>query len=174
MSTQSADHDNAADEDVLAGDANALADDPIAQLQGELEQLRAQSLVERADLENQRKRMERDVRNACRFANKQLLGELLPVFDSLEAALGSAEDADPMRDGVVLILRELSRVAGNNGLTEVAPKAGDAFDPAQHQAMSMIDVPGVAPGAVAQLFQKGYALNEQLLRPALVTVARRD
>src|SRR3546814_9424837 len=75
----------------------------------------------RSDLENQRKRLERDVRNACRFANKQLLGDLLPVFDSLEAALANAPDADPMRDGVVLILRELGRVAENNGLVEIAP-----------------------------------------------------
>ncbi len=155
-------------------DAASDRDDATAALQGELEQLRAQSLIERAELENQRKRLERDVRNACRFANKQLLGDLLPVFDSLEAALGGAADVDPMRDGVVLILRELTRVAGNNGLTEVAPKAGDAFDPAHHQAMSMIEAPGIAPGAVAQLFQKGYLLNDQLLRPALVTVARHD
>src|SRR5690606_3131781 len=100
-------------------------DQLVEQLRGELEQLRAQALVERADLENQRKRMERDARNACRFANKQLLGDLLPVFDSLEAALANAPDADPLRDGVVLILRELSRVAGNNGLVEIAPEPGD-------------------------------------------------
>src|SRR5690606_28519720 len=89
---------------------DAAQADTIETLKAELEQLRAQSLVERADLENQRKRLERDVRNACRFANKQLLGELLPVFDSLEAALNTAPADDPLRDGVVLTLRELSRV----------------------------------------------------------------
>src|SRR3546814_6424226 len=91
-------------------------------------QLRARSLIEQADLENQRKRLERDVRNACRFANKQLLGDLLPVFDSLEAAPASAPDADPLRDGVVLILRELGRAAGNNGLVEIAPGPGLALN----------------------------------------------
>src|SRR3546814_5722510 len=104
-----------------------------------------------ADLENQRKRLERDVRNACRFANKQLLGDLLPVFDSLEAALANAPDADPMRDGVVLILRELGRVAENNGLVEIAPGPGDAFNPDHHQAMSVIEADGIAPHAVAQV-----------------------
>jgi len=159
-------------------DAAAAAEqgyDPrVEQLQGELEQLRAQSLVERADLENQRKRLERDVRNACRFANKQLLSDLIPVFDSLEAALANAAEADPLRDGVVLILRELSRVAENNDLVEVSPMAGDAFDPAHHQAMSVVEAHGIAPHAVAQVFQKGYLLHEQLLRPALVAVAKGD
>ncbi len=149
-------------------------EDRIERLTAELEQLRAQSLVERAELENQRKRLERDVRNACRFANKQLLGDLLPVFDSLEAALANAPDADPLRDGVVLILRELGRVAENNGLVEVAPAPGDAFDPAHHQAMSVVEAPGIAPHAVAQLFQKGFMLHDQLLRPALVAVAKGD
>jgi len=153
-------------------DATLEPDQQVEQLKAELEQLRAQSLVERADIENQRKRMERDVRNACRFANKQLLGDLLPVFDSLEAALANAPDADPLRDGVVLILRELSRVAENNGLVEIAPMAGDAFDPAHHQAMSVVEAHGIEPHAVAQVFQKGFMLHEQLLRPALVAVAK--
>lgn len=152
-------------------DDNTLLDQ-VEALKGELEQLRAQSLLERADLENQRRRLERDVRNACRFANKQLLSELLPVFDSIEAGLANAEEADPLRDGVVLTLRELHRIAEANGLVEVAPAPGDVFDPERHQAMSMVEGTGVAPGAVAQTFQKGYLLNDQLLRPALVTVAQ--
>lgn len=146
----------------------------IETLKAELEQLRAETIRTHADLDNQRKRLERDVRNACRFANKQLLGDLLPVFDSLEAALANAESDDPMRDGVVLILRELSRVSENNGLVEVSPMAGDGFDPERHQAMSVIEAHGVAPGAVAQVFQKGFMLHEQLLRPALVAVTPHD
>src|SRR5690606_38275019 len=82
-------------------------DEVIESLRAELEQVRAQSLLDRADLENQRRPMERDVQNACRFANKQLLGDLLPVFDSLDAALVAAGDSGPMREGVELTLREL-------------------------------------------------------------------
>ncbi len=149
-------------------------EDVIQTLRAELEQVRAQSLMDRADLENQRRRLERDVQNACRFANKQLLGDLLPVFDSLDAALVAAGDSGPLREGVELTLRELRRVTGNQGLLEVAPSAGDAFDPDLHQAMSVVEADGVDAGAVAQLFQKGYRLNEQLLRPALVAVARAD
>jgi molecular chaperone GrpE len=159
-------------------DAAAEGENPLASeleaLRAEVEQLRAQSLVERADLENQRRRLERDVRNACRFANKQLLGELLPVMDSMEAALATADAADPLRDGVVLTLRELNRIAENNGLVEIAPEPGDSFDPERHQAMSVIEAEGVPPGAVARTFQKGYLLNDQLLRPAMVAVAKHE
>ena len=143
-------------------------------LRAELEQVRAQSLVDRADLENQRRRMERDVQNACRFANKQILGDLLPVFDSLDAALLAAPEPGPLRDGIELTLRELRRVAGNHGLFEIAPVADDAFNPDLHQAMSVVEAPGVEGGAVAQLFQKGYQLHGHLLRPALVAVAQAD
>jgi len=149
-------------------------EDVIESLRGELEQVRAQSLVDRADLENQRRRLERDVQNACRFANKQILGDLLPVFDSMDAALAAAGAAGPLRDGVELTLRELRRVTGNQGLFEIAPAAGDAFNPELHQAMSVVEAPDVEPGAVARLFQKGYRLNEHLLRPAMVAVAKSD
>ena len=160
-------------------DANQTADDadtldPLEALSAEVEQLKAQSLIERADLENQRKRMARDLDNARKFANERLLGDLLPVLDSLEAGLANAGADDPLRAGLELTQRQLLRVAEINGLVTVAPAAGDAFDPEQHQAMSIIDAEGVAPGAVAQTFQKGYVLNQRLLRPAMVVVARHD
>lgn len=145
--------------------------DQIQALQGELEQVRAQTLLDRADLENQRKRLIRDVEHARRFANERLLSDLLPVFDSLEAGLANAAEGDPLRAGVELTLRQLHKVAQSNGLVEVAPSAGDGFDPEQHQAMSVAPAEGIAPGAVVQVFQKGYVLNERLLRPALVVVA---
>jgi len=148
--------------------------DQIEALKGELEQLRAQSLREQADMDNQRKRLARDIEMARKFANERLLTELLPLFDSLEAGLLVAPQADPLREGMELTLRQLHRIAENNGLSEVAPAPGDAFDPERQQAMSMVDAEGVAPGAVAQLFQKGYVLNDRLLRPALVVVARHD
>jgi molecular chaperone GrpE len=143
-------------------------------LKGELEQLRADSLRERADLDNQRKRLAREIDIARKFANERLLSELLPLFDSMEAGLAAAAQADPLREGLELTLRQLHRIAESNGLVEVAPAAGDSFDPERHQAMSMVEVEGLPPGAVAQVFQKGYVLNERLLRPALVVVAKHD
>ena len=155
-----------------ADDAPQLDETEV--LHAELEQLKAQSLLERADLDNQRKRMARELDNARKFANERLLGDLLPVLDSLEAGLANAPANDPLRAGLELTQRQLIRVAEINGLVTVAPAAGDAFDPDRHQAMSMIDAEGIAPGAVAQTFQKGYVLNERLLRPALVVVAKHD
>ena len=148
--------------------------DELEALRAEIEQLKAQSLIERADLENQRKRLAREIEQARKFANERLLGDLLPLFDAIEAGLANASAEDPLRAGLELTLRQLQIVAGKNGLTELAPAAGDAFDPDKHQAMSVTDAAGIAPGAIAQTFQKGYVLNERLLRPALVVVAKSD
>ncbi len=164
------DQPSAADESVVEQTPQAV----IEHLKGELEQLRADALRERADLDNQRKRLAREVEMARKFANERLLGDLLPLFDSMEAGLTAAAEGDPLRAGMELTLRQLHRIAEANGLSEVSPAAGETFDPERHQAMSMIDAPGVAPGAVAQTFQKGYLLNERLLRPALVVVAKQD
>ncbi len=155
-------------------EAEAGPEATIEALKAEMEQLRAESLRERADLDNQRKRLAREVEMARKFANERLLGDLLPLFVSMEAGLTAAAEGDPLRAGMELTLRQLHRIAEVNGLLEVAPAAGDAFDPERHQAMSMIDAPGVAPGAIVQTFQKGYLLNERLLRPALVVVAKQD
>lgn len=148
--------------------------DEIEALRGEIEQLRADSLRERADLENQRKRVARDVEQARRFANERLLGELLPVFDSLDAGLAAAGDqTGPLKDGMDLTYRQLLKVAADNGLAVVDP-AGQPFNPEHHQAISQADAGDAAPGSVLQVFQKGYVLNDRLLRPALVVVARHD
>jgi molecular chaperone GrpE len=146
-------------------------DDELEALRGELEQLKAQSLLERADLDNQRKRIAREIDNARRFANERLLGDLLPVFDSLDAGLVAAgADASPLRDGLELTYKQLLKVAGENGLSVLDP-AGEPFNPEHHQAISQVQAPGVAADSVAQVFQKGYLLNGRLLRPALVVVA---
>jgi molecular chaperone GrpE len=155
-------------------DAEQALRDQVEALQGELEQAKAQLLLDRADLDNQRKRLARDVEQARRFANEKLLGELLPLFDSMEAGLAAATVDDPLRAGLELTLKQLHSIAEKNGLAEVAPAAGDAFDPERHQAMSMAPAGEVPPGSVVRTFQKGYLLNDRLLRPALVVVAQHE
>jgi molecular chaperone GrpE len=145
----------------------------VAELEQQLGAVRDEQLRERAELDNQRKRLIREVESARKFANERLLGDLLPVFDSLEAGLQAAGDNAQMREGLELTLRQLQRVAEANGLVVVDP-AGQAFDPASQQAISMVEAPGSAPGTVVQVCQKGYLLNERLLRPALVVVAKTD
>lgn len=129
-------------------------------------------LRERAEIENQRKRLARDVEQARKFANERLLSDLLPVCDNLERGLAAdTADAGALREGMDLTLKALLKVAGANGLKAVEP-LGQPFDPALHQAMSMVDAPGAAPNTVVSVLQKGYVLNDRLLRPALVAIAK--
>ena len=93
------------------------------------------------------------------------------MFDALEAGLASAKADDPLRAGLELTLKQLTDIAGKNGFAEVAAAAGDAFNPEQHNAVSQMAAEGIANGAIVQVFQKGYVLNERLLRPAMVVVA---
>jgi molecular chaperone GrpE len=163
-----------------AGDWAGEPVNEIEALLGEVDQLRAtvvglkdEALRERAELDNQRKRLARDVDLARKFANERLLAELLPVLDSLDAGLNAAPagDSDALRAGLELTRQQLLKVAADNGLTVVDPQ-GEAFDPDRHQAISQADAADAAPGTVLQVFQKGYLLNGRLLRPALVVVAR--
>ena len=141
-----------------------------AELRMALAELREQTLRERAELENQRRRMAREVESARKFANERLLGELLPVFDSLHAGLKAAgADAHPLKEGLELTLRQLLKTAKDNGLTELDPK-GEVFNPEFHQAVTQLPSADAAPGTVLDVFQKGYVLNDRLLRPALVVV----
>ncbi|MFC4727600.1 nucleotide exchange factor GrpE [Coralloluteibacterium thermophilus] len=161
------DQENAAEQAGLAEDAAA----GLAAAREEIARLREDGLRERAELENQRRRMSRDLEQARRFANERLLAELLPVFDSLEAGLAAVPEAGPVRDGLELTLRQLQKVTGEHGLSVVDP-AGQPFDPEHHQAIGVVDPAGHAPNTVVQVAQKGYVLNTRLLRPALVLVAR--
>ena len=157
-----------------APETQDAAGSELETLRAETARLREESLRERADLENQRRRLQRDVETARKFANERLLGDLLPVIDSLEAGLNIASaEAGALREGMELTLRQLLKVASDNGLKPVDP-AGQAFNPEHHQAMSMVDSPEHAPGQVVQVYQKGWLLNERLLRPALVVVSRQD
>ena len=150
---------------------DATRETDVQRLADELARVREDALRERAELDNQRKRLVRDIDTARKFANERLLGELLPVIDSLEAGLAAAgAETGVLREGMELTLRQLLKVAGDNGLVAVDP-VGQPFNPDHHQAMSMVDSTEHAPNHVVQVYQKGWLLNDRLLRPALVVVA---
>ena len=157
------------------GDANAGPDaehNRLAELEAELVEARAEQLRLLAEMDNQRKRLARDAESARKYATDRLLADLIPVADSLEAGLGvQAADATKLREGMQLTLRLLDKALAGNGVSTVDP-LGAAFDPGAHQAMSRVEVPGQAAGTVVTVFQKGYRLNDRLLRPAMVAVAR--
>jgi len=97
---------------------------------------------------------------------------LLPVYDGLESGLAAeGGDVASIREGLGLTLKALLKVAGNHGMAQVDP-IGQPLDPERHHAVSMVAAPGQAPGTVVSVLQKGYVLNDRLLRPALVAVAK--
>ncbi|MCP5307361.1 MAG: nucleotide exchange factor GrpE [Chromatiaceae bacterium] len=150
-------------------------------LQRELDQALAKAdehwklyLGAHAEMENLRKRAEREVQNAHKFALERFFGELLPVRDSLELGLAAASDAvdiAKLREGVELTLRQLTTAMEKFGAREVNP-LGAKFDPGQQEAMAMLPTDQAEPNTVVQVVQKGYLLNERLIRPAKVIVAQ--
>jgi len=163
-------------QDAASVDAAQPEGDELGKIVNEYEtklgEMRDLLLRERAEIENQRKRLARDVEQARKFANERLLGELLPVCDSLERGLiADTADAKALREGMDLTLKALLKVAEANGLKAIDP-VGQPFDPERHQAMSLVDAGGKAPNTVVAVMQKGYVLNDRLLRPALVAIAK--
>lgn len=132
-------------------------------------------LRERADLENARKRHQRDREEAIRFANDRLLREMIPVLDNLERAVGHAEQGDDdsqgLLEGVNMTINQFRKVLEDFGVKPINA-LGEDFDPNLHQAMGHVETTDQAPNTVTSEFQKGYLLNDRLLRPSLVMVAR--
>ena len=125
----------------------------------------------KAEADNIRKRAQADIANAHKYALESFAEELLPVRDSLQAAL-TADNAtlDALRQGVELTLRQLASAFDKFAIKEVDP-VGEKFDPHKHQAMTTVES-DKAPNTVVHVLQKGYQLHDRVLRPALVTVAK--
>ena len=132
-------------------------------------------LLMQADMENQRKRAQKEVSNAKKFALESVVNELLPVRDSLEMGIMAAQQDDAgvekILEGSELTLKMLSQAFEKYNIVEINP-VGEKFDPEFHQAMSMQEIEGMDPNTVASVLQKGYTLNDRLIRPALVMVAK--
>jgi molecular chaperone GrpE len=125
----------------------------------------------KAEAENIRRRAEEEVSKARKFAVENFADSLLPVKDSLEAAIAiQAATPEQLLEGVHATLRQLSQALERNKVIEISPSAGTKFDPHQHQAISVVPAEQEANSVVAVL-QKGYLISDRVLRPALVTVA---
>ena len=125
----------------------------------------------KAETENLRKRAQADIASAHKYAVDNLAEALLPVKDSLEAALAIENiTLDSLKSGVELTLKQLNAVFDKANLSEINP-VNEKFDPHRHQAMTMVEAPG-EPNQVVSVMQKGYLLHDRVLRPALVTVSK--
>lgn len=155
--------------------AAASPEQRLAELEAKHAEMADAYLRAKAEAENIRRRAEEEMSKARKFAVESFAESLLPIKDSLEAAL-AVENAtnEQLREGTHATLRQLAAALERNKVVELAPPAGTKFDPHQHQAITMVPLPEGSdqePGTVVAVLQKGYLIAERVLRPALVTVA---
>ena len=150
--------------------ANA-AESALTETRAKLAELEESFLRAKAETENVRRRAAEDISKARKFAIEAFAEHLLPVVDSLEAALSdSSGDIAKLREGVELTLRQLTAAMEKGRVVALNP-IGEKFDPHQHQAISMVPAEQ-EPNTVVSVLQKGYVIADRVLRPALVTVAQ--
>ena len=145
----------------------------IAALEDRNKELEDALLRAKAELDNVRKRAAKDVQSAHKFGTEKFVKEILPLKDSLELGVASAEEGteiSAVKEGFDLTLKMFSDTLGRLEVKELDP-IDESFDPEKHQAMTMEYVEGKPPGVVVKVFQKGYLLHERLVRPALVVVS---
>lgn len=182
-----ADHDNA--QNVTDAGTNTHAETDVEVLQAQINDLN-QSLAQaqakaaenwdtllrtRAEAENIRRRTARDLENAHKYALERFAQELLPIIDSLHMGFRAAQSADvaidKLREGTELTLKMFETALAKFQVVALDP-VGQPFNPEQHQAVTLIESKDVAPNTVVTVLQKGYTLNERLIRPAMVIVAK--
>ncbi|MAX54892.1 MAG: nucleotide exchange factor GrpE [Alcanivoracaceae bacterium] len=159
--------------------AEPTAEEALAEMEAELAKVK-KALGEadvraQAEVQNVRKRAERDVQHAHKFALEKFAGDLLSVADNLERGLAALDAQDealkPAREGIELTLKSLLDVFGKYNLEQISP-SDEPFNPELHEAMTMVPVPNVDPNTVIEVLEKGYQLNGRLIRPARVVVSK--
>lgn len=154
-------------------DLQAELQSALAEAQKQAEQNRDGYLRMAAELDNLRKRSQRDLENAHKFALERFLLELLPVRDSLEMGIAAADStAAGLKEGMDMTLKLLDAALDRAGVSEVDPVKGEDFNPELHEAIAMQETTEAGPGTILQTIQKGFQLNGRLLRPARVIVAK--
>jgi molecular chaperone GrpE len=165
--------DSAPTNDIEKEQTEPTATAEVEALRVENEKLKEEWLRAKAETENVRKRAETDVRNAHKYGVERLATELLAVSDSLEAALAlETVTTESLQDGVGLTLKQLQAVFEKFNIKEINP-VGEILDPHRHQAMAALE--SDAPeNSIINVFQKGYELNDRLIRPAMVSVSKKN
>jgi molecular chaperone GrpE len=172
------DHSDSAEEIV---DSASEGQDELAELREKLQAKEKESeenyqryLRQVAEVENFKKRVNREKEDAIRFANENLIKDILPVIDNLERAISHAQgggNGNPLVEGVEMVLKGLLDVFSKHGVVQV-PAVGAVFDPGKHEAMAQVESTEHEPNTIINEHHKGYLFRDRLLRPALVTIAK--
>jgi len=170
----------AAEDQTDAEAENKGAGSEVEALQAKVAEYQEQMLRSQAEMQNVRRRSEIDVEKAHKFALEKFVKELLPVADSLEKAVESTEGHEEagevvanIREGVEMTLTLFMNSLKKFNVKQLDP-VGEPFDPQQHEAMSMVSAPDAEPNSVVAVVQKGYTLNDRLVRPAMVVIAKAE
>ncbi|MEA1888734.1 MAG: nucleotide exchange factor GrpE [Pseudomonadota bacterium] len=148
------------------------------EMREELAKAKDEMLRSRAEMENIRRRAENDIANARKFAVEKFAAEVLLVRDSLDQARKidleqeNREILEKMKEGLDLTMKQLDTAMEKFNIEEISPELGERLDPEKHQAMGLIDAEGIGANCVALVIQKGFTINDRLLRPAMVMVAK--
>ena len=156
-------------------EANQLDNGDSASLETQVEELKEALIRSQADLQNVRRRAERDVENAHKYAVEKFVKDLLAVLDSMDRALELAETTEgfdvAMLEGTQMTHKLLLDTAAKHGVEPINP-VGEVFDPQEHQAMSMVESADHEPNTVMAVMQKGYKLEGRVIRAAMVMVTK--
>ena len=164
-------------DDVQIAEPVSYTDAPdaaVEALQLEVAQMKEQQLRDQAEMQNTRKRLQMDVEKARKFALEKFVGDLLPVVDNLDRAIDSTpktEETTALVEGIELTRKSFLDVLAKFNVVQVNPH-GEPFDPNLHQAIASVPNPDMEPNSVMDVMQKGYTLNERLLRAAMVVVSK--
>ena len=146
---------------------NTLTYEELAE---KVETLKEESLRSRAELENFKKRSSMELSNALKFANTEILSSLIPIVTSLEKALENSEEKEKIdRQGILLILNSFEKILENFNIVPINP-SGEEFDPELHEAVSTVNEKGVKDHSVKSTLERGWKLNDRVVKPALVIV----
>lgn len=142
----------------------------VENLENILKEKNEEILRRAADLDNYRKRLTKETEDKVRFANQAVVKDFLPVIDNIEMALQHTEEGSPLREGIVLTIKSFKDVLSRHGVTEINSEIGTVFDPAVHEAIMMDNLAEYENNTVTLCVQKGYILNDRVIRPAKVKV----
>ena len=159
----------AEDTDMGVGEIGILKNQ-VENLENILKEKNEEILRRAADLDNYRKRLTKETEDKVRFANQAVVKDFLPVIDNIEMALQHTEEGSPLREGIMLTIKSFKDVLSRHGVTEINSEIGTVFDPAVHEAIMMDNLAEYENNTVTLCVQKGYILNDRVIRPAKVKV----